>query len=113
MACVVTIACISAIMVVSIAYSTFARVNVENDESRGSVACKIDVVGSCSNCDGDGGGDSETCPEWTTREVKSVLSATLKQNVIVAAILLIYALESLRYGIKMRAHITSYQVAYV
>mmetsp|Transcript_21013 Transcript_21013/g.31352 ORF Transcript_21013/g.31352 Transcript_21013/m.31352 type:complete len:496 (-) Transcript_21013:52-1539(-) len=112
MACVVTIACISAIMVVSIVFSTFASVTVENGERRGRMACELDKVGSCSNCDGEDD-NAEICPEWTSTEVKNVLSAILKQNVIVAAILLIYALESLRYGIKMRTHITSYQVAYV
>ena len=82
-------------------------------ENIGRIACFIDVGGSCTGCNEKDADPKEVCPEWTTSDVITVLQTIMKQIATVAAIFLVYALITLRYGIVLFRYVVRYQIEYV
>jgi hypothetical protein len=109
---VVTACLLAAIFVVSITFSvTFVVPFKLSDDERGILACTIDTVQSCSSCYNRIG--LTKCPEWTTDEVIKVIQSQLKQSASLAAIVFLYSMGSIRFGVMLRKHISSYQIDYV
>ena len=109
---VVTACLLAAIFVVSITFSvTFVVPFKLSDDERGILACTIDTVQSCSSCYNRIG--LTKCPEWTTDEVIKVMQSQLKQSASLAAIVFLYSMGSIRFGVMLRKHILSYQIDYV
>lgn len=111
-----------AIFTASLAYS-LDIVKVElKDNFRGTIACYVDAVGSCSNCkclDDDtcipeeGAEEVVICPEWTSQDVSKIIQTQLKQSATLAAIFFIYAFSALRFGFVLCKAQSKYQIAYV
>jgi len=78
------------------------------------IACAIDLRGSCTGC-----GQEEIpplnpiCPEWTDEDVQHVLQTVMKQIATFAAICLVYAMITLRYGFVLFQYVSRYQIEYV
>jgi hypothetical protein len=75
------------------------------------LACYLDSDGSCTGCDPDD--TLPMCPEWTEDDVRRVLETIMKQSATLAAIFLVYALITLRYGFVLFRHVSRYQIEYV
>lgn len=71
----------------------------------------LDTGGSCTGCESNN--PKEVCPEWSEGDVSRVLQTIMKQSATVAAIFLVYALITLRYGFLLLKHVSSYQIDYV
>lgn len=71
----------------------------------------MNAGGSCTGCDSIY--PDEICPEWSEGDVTRVLKTIMKQSATVAAIFLVYALTTLRYGFLLLKHVNSYQIDYV
>jgi hypothetical protein len=100
----------------SVAYSlAIGREIIVKNEQRGSIACFLDKVGSCTNCEAanSSNGCSECCPEWSVSDVNKVLQAQAKTSATIAAIGLLYASGCLRYGFTLKRVIMNYQIDYV
>lgn len=106
-----TILLLGTIFSVSIALSVNLVGYDLGDDLRGTVACAIDTVNSCSLCNNSS--DDRECPEWTEGEVVKILQTQLKQSATFAAIVLIYSFGSLRFGFVLLKHISVYQIDYV
>lgn len=81
------------------------------DLQRGNVACFIDQSGVCTFCGEEFG--SNQCPEYSKDDITRILQTQGKSAAALAAIFLIYAAGSLRYGFNMKRHISNYQIDYV
>jgi hypothetical protein len=105
-----------AIFTASLAYS-LDIVKVElKDDLRGTIACYVDAVGSCSNCKclvEACSPEVVICPEWTTQDVSKIMQTQLKQSATLAAIFFIYAFSALRFGFVLCKAQSKYQIAYV
>jgi hypothetical protein len=55
----------------------------------------------------------EQCPEWSRSDVTRILQSQSKAGAALAAICLLYAIGSFRYGLTMRQHINEYMIEYV
>jgi hypothetical protein len=75
------------------------------------IACALDVDGSCTGCDSPY--PDLVCPEWSKDDVARVLQTITKQSATIAAIFLVYALATLRYGFVLFRHVSRYQIEYV
>jgi hypothetical protein len=76
------------------------------------LACYLDSDdGSCTGCDQED--PLLMCPEWTEDDVRRVLETIMKQSATLAAIFLVYALITLRYGFLLFRHVSRYQIEYV
>lgn len=87
-----------------------------SDEDRGSIACFVDVIGSCTNCNPDAIENypsDEICPEWTNSDVMRVIRTQMKQSAALAAILIIYATTALRFGFTLKTLVARYEIDYV
>jgi len=102
-----TLLAVSTIFVTSLLYS-FRFVDLTEDSLQ-QIACVIDMSGSCTGCDQ----LPKQCPEWTNEDVQKVLATMMKQNTTLAAIFLVYAMITLRYGFVLFAHVSRYQIEYV
>lgn len=80
-----------------------------SDDLRGTIACFIDQVGSCTRCEE----ESNRCPEWTKDEVESILKTQAKGSAAMSAIFFVFALSALRFGIGLRRHLALYQIDYI
>lgn len=80
-----------------------------------SIACALDVSGSCTGCHPQfiPKDSSDICPEWTDDDVQRVLTTIMKQSATIAAIFIVYALISLRYGFVFFQYVSRYQIEYV
>ncbi len=76
------------------------------------IACALDMEGSCTGCDSQSPYE-EVCPEWSKDDVAKVLQTITKQSATIAAIFLVYALSTLRYGFVLFRHVSRYQIEYV
>lgn len=113
---VLTIFACTTIFAVSLIYSVTIIGYDSADYSR--MACFIDVDDSCTGCpDADESFDSvpydSVCPEWTDSDVQRVVQTTMKQSATVAAIFLVYALVTLRYGLLLFQYVSQYKIEYV
>lgn len=105
-----------------------------DQDTRGSIACLEDDANTCScctsspTCEG-----ANKCPEvrsiteitflhnkiltflhqWTSADVTRVLQSTMTITIVLAAILLCYAIGTLRYGVELKQHISMYEIDYV
>jgi len=106
---ILTIFAVSVVFVVSLIYSLSI---VDLPLTRYSeIACALDVDGSCTGCDSSY--EELVCPEWTKDDVARVLQTMTKQSATIAAIFLVYALATLRYGFVLFRHVSRYQIEYV
>jgi len=123
---------------VIIFYSTLTGVaiiqtntNIDSD-TRGNLACLYDGANSCTCCECSG---HKKCPEvrlakasnekardvcflfsyhqWTSDDVENVLRTQTKASIVLASILLVYAISTLRYGFQLKRQISMYQIDYV
>lgn len=102
---------LTTIFATCIAFSV-SLVDVPISESqRGDVACFLDESGSCTLCDD--ANRSNRCPEWSIPDVTKVIQTQAKASASLAAILMLYALSALRFGLGLRRHIRMYQIEYV
>uniref|UniRef100_A0A6U6ETL4 Transmembrane protein n=1 Tax=Odontella aurita TaxID=265563 RepID=A0A6U6ETL4_9STRA len=106
---VLTALSVAAIFSASLIYSANIVDVGFDDQTRGDVACYLDVAKSCTNCDR----DVRRCPEWTTEEVVKVLQTQMKQSATLGAILSFYAISALCFGFVLRQHLSRYQIDYV
>lgn len=79
------------------------------------IACALDMDGSCTGCHPPSSTqeDVEVCPEWSKEDVAKVLQTITKQSATIAAIFLVYALSTLKYGFVLFRHVSRYQIEYV
>lgn len=106
---VVTVFSVATIFAISLIYSlSIVDIPVESFHN---IACYLDFGGSCSGCNSNI--VAEICPEWSQDDVTRVLKTIMKQSATVAAIFLVYALITLRYGFLLFRHVSSYQIDYV
>jgi hypothetical protein len=75
------------------------------------IACSLDGDGSCTGCQSND--PKEWCPEWSNADVSRVLQTVTKQSATIAAIFLVYALATLRYGFVLFSHVSRYHIEYV
>lgn len=107
---VVTVFSIGTIFITSLLHS-FSLVESSTDQQYKRIACDFDRGGSCTGCDQD---DPDLiCPEWSEEDVQKVLDSIMKQSATLAAIFLVYALITLRYGFVLFRHVSRYQIEYV
>jgi len=108
-----TLLACSTIFVTSLLYS-LKFVNLPEGNFRG-IACQLDMSGSCTGCDGESmsDGDSMMCPEWSDDDVKKVLETIMKMCATLAAIFIVYAMITLRYGFTLFNYVSRYQIEYV
>lgn len=100
---------VGTIFVTSLIYS-LGIINLPTEEPQ-DIACVLDMSGSCTGCEpGDPG---PKCPEWTEEDVQDVLDTIMKQSATLAAIFLVYALITLRYGFLLFRYVSRYQIEYV
>jgi len=109
MTIILTIFGITTIFVTSIIYS-LNIVQIPTN-TYNSIACMLDTGGSCTGCESPN--PAKVCPEWSENDVSRVLKTTMKQSATVAAIFLVYALITLRYGVILFNHVSNYQIDYV
>lgn len=85
-----------------------------SETQRGDIACFLDESGSCTLCgDGEYEYRSDRCPEWSIADVTKVIQTQAKASASLAAMLMLYALSALRFGLGLRTHIRMYQIEYV
>eukprot|EP00978_Attheya_sp_CCMP212_P004547 scaffold9919_cov55-Attheya_sp.AAC.1 len=108
---VCTVFSVAAIFVASLIYSINLVDVPLTDRLRGDIACYIDSAQSCTQCNNLDG--LQECPEWSDDDVIKVIQTQLKQSATLAAIFLLYAFSSLRFGFVLRSHISRYQIDYV
>jgi hypothetical protein len=104
-----TVVAVATIFTTSLIYS-LDIVHLPLDEYA-TIACYLDTGDSCTNCDSVD--PFLRCPEWSKDDTKSVLQTTLKQSASLAAIFLVYALITLRYGFLLFRYVSRYQIEYV
>jgi len=75
------------------------------------IACALDMDGSCTGCNSPY--QELVCPEWSKDDVARVLQTITKQSATIAAIFLVYALATLKYGFVLFRHVSRYQIEYV
>jgi hypothetical protein len=80
-----------------------------SDAIRGDFACNSDNLGGCTQCEL----DANRCPEWTSKDVTSILKTQAKASACVAAIFVCYCFSSIRFGFVMMNRISMYQIAFV
>jgi len=78
---------------------------------RGDIACFLDESGSCTRCEL--GPSENRCPEWSVADVTKVIRTQAKASASLAAMLMLYALSALRFGLGLRTHIRLYQIDYI
>lgn len=105
-----TIFGVATIFVASLIYS-LQIVDFSSDENLRLSACSLDLHGSCTGCDAKN--PLFICPEWTDQDVQSVLETIMKQVATIAAIFIVYAMMTLRYGFVFLQHVSRYQIEYV
>ena len=76
-----------------------------------SIRLVLQTGGSCTGCESPN--PAKVCPEWSESDVSRVLKTIMKQSATVAAIFLVYALITLRYGVLLFKHVGNYQIDYV
>jgi hypothetical protein len=104
-----TIVAVATIFTTSLIYSlNIVHLDLENYST---IACYLDTGDSCTSCISVD--PLQRCPEWSKDDVKSVLQSTLKQSASFAAIFLVYALITLRYGFLLFRYVSRYQIEYV
>ena len=108
---VLTVFSVATIFTTSLLYS-FDIVNAPED-MYAEIACKLDQQGSCTGCEGDDVDPESKCPEWSKEDVQDVLQSIMKLSATLAAIFLVYALTTLRYGLVLFRHVSRYQIEYV
>ena len=92
--------------------SKIFAISGNNEKRRGELTCNQDYqFRGCTGCDKTN--LNERCSEWEEDDVRKIMLASLKQSVILSVILILYSLESLRFGIKLKDRISKYQIAYV
>jgi hypothetical protein len=101
----------AAIFMASLIYSVNLVDVPLTDRLRGDIACYIDSAQGCTQCNNLDG--LQECPEWSDDDVIKVIQTQLKQSATLAAIFLLYAFSSLRFGFVLRSHISRYQIDYV
>jgi len=106
---VVTVFSVATIFTTSLLYS-FSIVDLPLEQYQ-QIACYLDSGGSCTGCDQEE--EDMMCPEWTKDDVQRVLQTIMKQSATLAAIFLVYALITLRYGFVLFRHVSRYQIDYV
>ena len=108
---VVTVFAVGTIFATSLIYS----LNIVDFqlESWRQIACFLDSGGSCTGCNDPTVQEENICPEWEEADVDSVLQTILKQSATLAAIFLVYAGVTLRYGLVLFRHVSRYQIEYV
>jgi len=106
-----TIILIGTIFCVSILWSVDLVNFSLTDTQRGDLACSIDAVNSCTQCDNSN--ELPKCPEWSLEDVVKVLQTQLKESATLAAIVFLYSLGSVRFGLVLLKHIMGYQIEYV
>lgn len=84
-----------------------------SEPNRGAIACFLDDSGVCTGCDGEENDDGSVCPEWSIGDVTKVIQTQAKASASLAAMLMLYALSALKFGIGLRTHIRMYQIEYV
>jgi hypothetical protein len=107
---------LTALFSASVAYTlALGKEIVITNGERGSIACFLDKVGSCTNCEPASEKKlcSECCPEWSVSDVTKVLQSQAKTSATIAAIGLLYASGCLRYGFMLKRVIMNYQIDYV
>lgn len=97
-----------AIFSMSIVFAAWLGSTAISDELRGNVACFLDGT-SCTRCQF----EVRRCPEWSDADVVSVIQTQAKSSATLAAIFFAYAFGAIRFGFKMRTHISTYQIEYV
>jgi hypothetical protein len=101
---------LASIFAASIAFSiSFVDLPIK-DHDRGKIACFLDRIGSCSNCNG---GKGRVCPEWSRADVTHVIQTQAKGSATLSAIFIMYGIAALRFGFGLRNHVTMYQIDYV
>ena len=80
-----------------------------SEAQRGDIACFLDET--CTGCDDEP--NVPVCPEWGIGDVTKVIQTQAKASASLAAMLMLYALSALRFGIGLRTHIRMYQIEYV
>jgi len=106
---ILTIFAVATIFTTSLIYA-LNIVDISLDSYQ-SIACMLDFGGSCTGCDSDK--VHKMCPEWSEDDVKTVLKTIMKQSATVAAIFLVYAFITLRYGFLLFRHVSNYHIEYV
>lgn len=133
---ILTIFAVGAIFIASLIYSVSLVDIGFTDNQRGSIACYVDAVDSCSNCNetittlqekpgcnqteigflGEKeipSDDCRICPEWAKGDVVTIMQTQMKQSATLASIFLIFALRSLRFGFVLRSAMARYEIDYV
>ena len=106
---ILTIFAVAVVFATSLIYS-LDIVDLPLTEYR-EIACALDMGGSCTGCDSPI--EELVCPEWTKDDVARVLQTITKQSATIAAIFLVYALATLRYGFVLFRHVSRYQIEYI
>lgn len=108
----ITVFAVATIFTTSLIYS-LNIVDFQLDSYR-EIACYLDSDGgSCTGCNPRASIEEDVCPEWSEDDVKSVAQTIMKQSSALAAIFLVYALVTLRYGFVLFRHVSRYQIEYV
>jgi len=116
---VMTIFAIAAILSYSLIDSSSIVKYGLSDEERGKTACYLlDAGGSCSNCNATQSNDTLIedvikCPEWSEPDLLKLTQTQMKQSATLAAIFIIYAFTSLRFGFTLKTLVSRYEVDYV
>eukprot|EP00537_Pseudo-nitzschia_pungens_P009407 CAMPEP_0172379456 /NCGR_PEP_ID=MMETSP1060-20121228/69943_1 /TAXON_ID=37318 /ORGANISM="Pseudo-nitzschia pungens, Strain cf. cingulata" /LENGTH=755 /DNA_ID=CAMNT_0013107197 /DNA_START=33 /DNA_END=2300 /DNA_ORIENTATION=+ len=76
-----------------------------------TIACTVNNS-ECTNCDG-GATDKKRCPEWSVDDVKGIVRRQLKQSAILASTIIWYNMNVMRHGLRLRKHLSMYQIDYV
>lgn len=92
-----------------LAFSASFADNPIDDRTRGVIACFLDQQGVCSRCDA----ATNKCPEWTRQDVTVVIQTQIKITATVAAICITYSFGVIQFGLALKRHLSTYQIAYV
>jgi hypothetical protein len=103
---------LATLFVASIMFSANLVQGNIGESERGKVACFVDKIGTCTDCD-DLTLPRDRCPEWSLLDVTKILQTQLKQSATLAAIFILYAISVLRFGFVLRKHLSMYQIDYV
>mmetsp|Transcript_5831 Transcript_5831/g.13498 ORF Transcript_5831/g.13498 Transcript_5831/m.13498 type:complete len:288 (-) Transcript_5831:95-958(-) len=76
---------------------------------RGDIACTMNYS-ECTDCDLEG---AVRCPEWSFGDITDIVRRQLKQSAVLAAIFILYDLNVMMYGLKLRKHLSMYEIDYV
>lgn len=77
---------------------------------RATLACNM-KNSQCTGCN-----DVVTensCPEWSSEDIRSIMRRQLKQSATLAVIFLLYDLNVMIHGLHLRKHLIMYQIDYV